>query len=87
MSTSFDIRDSAFGICPIQHLAPQTALRDSAFLQSEASPQVVSAAKDNGRIYDPACGSGPARAGFVQSETSVEYHGRDCDEMQLTLAA
>ncbi|MFO1439683.1 MAG: hypothetical protein U1F81_15280 [Verrucomicrobiaceae bacterium] len=29
------------------HLAPQTALRDSAMLQSEASLQVVSEAKDN----------------------------------------
>lgn len=29
------------------HLAPQTALRDSAFLQSEASPQVVSVTKHN----------------------------------------
>ena len=34
-----------------------TALRESAFLQSEAKPQVVSEAKDKGRIYDPACGS------------------------------
>ncbi|HCN28060.1 MAG TPA: hypothetical protein DIT64_04625, partial [Verrucomicrobiales bacterium] len=42
----------------VEMLAPYTALRGSAFLQSEASPQVVSAAKDNGRIYDPACGSG-----------------------------
>jgi hypothetical protein len=39
-------------------LAPCTALRGSAFLQGGASPPVVSAAKDNGRIYDPACGSG-----------------------------
>ncbi len=28
-----------------------------------------------GRIYDPACGSGPAPAGFVQSEKFVESHG------------
>ena len=31
----------------IHHLAPQTARRDSAFLQSEAKQQVVSEAKDN----------------------------------------
>jgi hypothetical protein len=31
----------------IHHLAPQPALRDSAILQSEASQQVVSEAKDN----------------------------------------
>jgi type I restriction enzyme M protein len=50
--------------CLVEMLAPYTALRSSAFLQSEASPQVVSAAKDSGRIHDPACGSGgslPAR--------------------------
>jgi hypothetical protein len=35
-----------------------TALRDGAFLQSEAKPQVASEAKDKRRIYDPACGSG-----------------------------
>jgi hypothetical protein len=39
-------------------LTADSALRDSAFLQSEASPQVVSEAKDNFRIYEPACGSG-----------------------------
>ena len=44
--------------CLVEMLAPYTALRGSAYLQSEASPQVVSVAKDNGRIYDPACGSG-----------------------------
>ena len=44
--------------CLVEMLAPYTALRGSAFLQSEASSQVVSAAKDKGRIYDPACGSG-----------------------------
>jgi len=58
--------------CLVEMLAPYTALRDSAFLQSEASPQVVSVAKDNGRIYDPACGSGGM---FVQSEKFVESHG------------
>jgi type I restriction enzyme M protein len=58
--------------CLVEMLAPYTALRGSAFLQSEASPQVVSAAKDNGRIYDPACGSGGM---FVQSEKFVESHG------------
>lgn len=35
-----------------------TAVHVSAFLQSEASPQVVGAAEDNGGVYDPACGSG-----------------------------
>jgi type I restriction enzyme M protein len=44
--------------CLVEMLAPNTALRGSAYLQSEATPQVVSAAKDKGRIYDPACGSG-----------------------------
>lgn len=32
-------------------------------------------ASDQGRIYDTACGSGPAAAGFVQSEKFVEFHG------------
>jgi hypothetical protein len=44
--------------CLVEMLAPYTALRGSALLQSEALPRVVSAAKDNGRTYDPACGSG-----------------------------
>jgi hypothetical protein len=44
--------------CLVEMLATYTALRSSAFLRCEASPQVVSAAKDNGRIHDPACGSG-----------------------------
>jgi len=67
MTHLFDIRNSAFGIRPvppkgnanfawvqhfIHHLAPQTARRDSAFLQSEASPQVVREAKDNFRKDD-----------------------------------
>ena len=47
----FGIHHSGFVIPPrVQHFihpAPQTALRDSAFLQREASPQVVSEAKDN----------------------------------------
>lgn len=42
----------------VEMLAPYTALRDSAFLQSEAKPQVVRGAKDNDRICDPACGFG-----------------------------
>ncbi len=42
----------------VEMLAPYTALRGSATDHREASSQVVSAAKDNGRIYDPACGSG-----------------------------
>ena len=37
-----------------------------------------------GRIYDPACGSGGM---FVQSEKFVESHGRNCNGMQLALAA
>jgi hypothetical protein len=45
-------------------LTADSALRDSAFLQSEASPQVVSEAKDNFRIYDPACGSGGSLPAF-----------------------
>ena len=40
----------------VEMLAPYTALRGSAFYPSEASSQVVSAAKDKGRNYDPACG-------------------------------
>ncbi len=44
---SFDIRNSAFEIPPVHHLAPQTALRASAFARREAIPQVVSEAKDN----------------------------------------
>jgi hypothetical protein len=49
----FGLRHSGFVISPAWmqhfnlHLAPQTALRDSAFLQSEAIPQAVSVAKDN----------------------------------------
>ncbi len=64
-------------------LAPYTALRGSAFPQSEASPQVVSAAKDNGRIYDPACGSGPDTSGFVQSEKFVESHGGKLGDISI----
>ncbi len=65
-------------------LAPYTALRDSAIPQSEATQQVVSAAKDNGRIYGPACGSGGM---FVQSEQFDKSHDRDCNVIQLTSAA
>ena len=59
---SFGLRHSGFDILDrvhlfIHHLAPQTALRDSAFLKCEAIPQVVSAAKDNtvalpGQLFD-----------------------------------
>ena len=66
--------------CLVEMLAPYTALRGSAFLQSEASPQVVSAAKDNGRIYDPACGSGGM---FVQSEKFVESHGGKLGDISI----
>jgi hypothetical protein len=61
---------------------PKTALRDSAFLQREASPQLVSEAKDNGRIYDPACGSGgslPAsrlfRVCFAEKDVAIAQGG------------
>ena len=57
----------------VEMLAPSTALRASAFLQSKASPQVVSAAKDKGRIYDPECGSVGM---FVSSARSVSKHQR-----------
>ena len=66
--------------CLVEMLAPYTALRSSAFLQSEASPQVVSAAKDKGRIYDPACGSGGM---FVQSEKFVESHGGKLGDISI----
>jgi type I restriction enzyme M protein len=39
----------------IHHLAPQTALSGSAFLQSEASPQVMSEAKNNMAGIDSVC--------------------------------
>lgn len=39
-------------------IPPMTALRGSAFSQTEGTPQVVSAARDNGGIYAPACGFG-----------------------------
>ena len=55
----------------VEMLTPYTGLRGSAFLQSEASPQVASSAKDNGRIYDPACGSGGVAKCEVRS-ASVE---------------
>lgn len=61
MTHAFDIRNSAFHISPVYHLAPQTALRDSAFLQCEAIPQVLSAAKDNMAGFVLA--NGPAIAG------------------------
>ena len=51
-TSSCDVR------CFVEMLTSYTALRGRTFLQSEASPQVVSAAKDNSRIYDPANGSG-----------------------------
>lgn len=57
----FGLRHSGFIISPawmqhfIHHLAPQTALRDSAFVQCEASPQVVSEAKDNMAGVDFVC--------------------------------
>ena len=35
-----------------------TAMRGSAFFQTKANTHIVCEAKDNGRIYDPACGSG-----------------------------
>ncbi len=66
--------------CLVEMLAPYTALRGSAFLQSEASPQVVSAAKDKGRIYDPACGSGGM---FVQSEKFAESHGGKLGDISI----
>ncbi len=50
---SFGIRHSDFVISSawvqhfIHHLVPQTALRDSAILHREASPQVVREAKNN----------------------------------------
>ena len=50
---SLHLRESGFVSAPsrvqhfIHHLAPQTAMRDSALHQREASPQVVSEAKDN----------------------------------------
>lgn len=50
----------------IHHLAPQTALRDSAFVQREASPQVVSKAQDN-------------MAGFVLANDSISSNqSSDC---------
>jgi type I restriction-modification system DNA methylase subunit len=36
-----------------------------------------------GRIYDPTCGSGPTRAGFVQSEKLVETHGGKLGEISI----
>jgi type I restriction enzyme M protein len=63
---------SCFVRCLVEMHAPYTALRGCAFLQREASSQVVSAAKDKGRIYDPACGSDGM---FVQSIKFVEANG------------
>lgn len=48
----------------VEMLAPFTALRRSTFRQSEPTPQVVSAEKDNGRIYDPASGSSGSLPAF-----------------------
>ena len=60
----------------IHHLAPQTALRDSAFLQSEASPQVVSEAKDNmagfvltnGSMSSNQSGEGDIRRALIEAD-------------------
>ena len=35
-----------------------TAMRGSAFFQTKANADIVCEAKDNGLVYDPACGSG-----------------------------
>jgi type I restriction enzyme M protein len=66
--------------CLVEMLAPNTSPRGSAFLQSEASLQVVSTAKDKGRIYDLAYGSGGM---FVQSEKFVESHGGKLGDISI----
>ena len=38
-----------------------------------------------GRIYDPACGSGPDESGFVQSEKFVESHGGKLGDISKTI--
>ncbi len=43
----------------------------------------MSVAKDNGRIYDPACGSGPHTSGFVQSEKFGESHGGKLGDISI----
>jgi hypothetical protein len=43
--------------CLVEMLAPYSAMRGSAFSQSEASLQAVNEAKDIGRIYDPTRGA------------------------------
>ena len=55
----FPLLHSSFLLPTFPVLLQQTALRDSAFLQREASPQVVSEAKDN------MAGHGPAHGGAV----------------------
>jgi len=78
---SFVIRHSGFDSLErvqhfIHHLAPQTALRDSAFLQREASPQVVSEAKDNmagfvlanGSMSSNQSGEGDIRRALIEAD-------------------
>jgi type I restriction enzyme M protein len=60
----------------IHHLAPQTGGRDTAFIQSEASPQVVSEAKDNmagfildnGSMSSNQSGEGNIRRALIESD-------------------
>jgi type I restriction enzyme M protein len=57
----------------IHHLAPHTAMRDSAFTQCEDSPQVVSEAKDN-------------MAGFVLANGSMSSNqSSDCPAQSASL--
>lgn len=66
------------------HLAQQTALRESAFLQSEASPRVVSVAKDNmagfvlanGSMSSNQSGEGDIRRALIETDLVRGLHGR-----------
>ena len=98
---SFGIHHSGFVIASawvqhfIHHLAPQTALRDSAFLQSEASTQVVSEAKDNmvgfvlanGSMSSNQSGDCPARSAIETPKAKPQSLSRQRDIRRALIEA
>jgi type I restriction enzyme M protein len=79
----------------IHHLAPQTAQRDSAFLQSKASPQVVSEAKDNmagfvlanGSMSSNQSGDCPARSAIKTPKAKPQSLPRQRDIRRALIEA